>query len=117
MDAGGLTFKKAKKAGAKILEKPADQFYGHRRYGAVDPLWTLLGKPVNKTQSNVPGRSNISFFGYGTALDSATAATKKGVFAAIPVQEGDVIRNADKNAQLYEYECHVYREKETEPSK
>jgi len=26
-------------------------------------------------------------------------------------------RNSDKNAQLYEYECHVYREKETEPSK
>jgi len=30
-------YKKAKKAGAKILEKPADQFYGHRRYGARDP--------------------------------------------------------------------------------
>jgi hypothetical protein len=26
-------------------------------------------------------------------------------------------RNSDKNAQLYEYECHVYQEKETEPSK
>ncbi len=26
-------------------------------------------------------------------------------------------RNTDKNAQLYEYECHVYREKEAEPSK
>ena len=30
-------FARAKKAGAKILEEPADQFYGHRRYGAEDP--------------------------------------------------------------------------------
>ena len=30
-------YKKAKKAGAKILEKPSDMFYGHRRYGAKDP--------------------------------------------------------------------------------
>ena len=30
-------FARAKKAGAKILEKPADQVYGDRRYGAVDP--------------------------------------------------------------------------------
>ena len=30
-------YKKAKKAGAKILEKPSDMFYGHRRYGARDP--------------------------------------------------------------------------------
>jgi uncharacterized glyoxalase superfamily protein PhnB len=28
---------RARKAGAKILEEPADQFYGHRRYGAEDP--------------------------------------------------------------------------------
>lgn len=61
------------------------------RYGALEPVWTLLGRPANATQANVPGRSNISFFGYGTPLDSATAATKKGVFAAIPVQNGDVI--------------------------
>ena len=30
-------FKRAKKAGAKILEEPTDTFYGHRRYGAEDP--------------------------------------------------------------------------------
>jgi len=30
-------YKKAKKAGARILEKPSDMFYGHRRYGAADP--------------------------------------------------------------------------------
>jgi len=30
-------FKRAKKAGATILEEPADQFYGQRRYGCADP--------------------------------------------------------------------------------
>lgn len=30
-------FERARKAGATILEKPADTFYGHRRYGAEDP--------------------------------------------------------------------------------
>ena len=29
-------FAQAKRAGAKILEEPADQFYGDRRYGAED---------------------------------------------------------------------------------
>ncbi len=29
-------FKRAKAAGATILEEPADQFYGDRRYGADD---------------------------------------------------------------------------------
>lgn len=61
------------------------------RYGALEPLWTMLGRPTNKVQGNIPGRTNISWFGYGTPLDSATAATKKGVLAAIPVQWGDVI--------------------------
>ncbi len=28
---------RAKKAGAKILDKPIDTFYGHRRYGVEDP--------------------------------------------------------------------------------
>lgn len=30
-------FKRAKEAGAKILEEPRDQFYGDRRYAAEDP--------------------------------------------------------------------------------
>jgi PhnB protein len=30
-------FKRAKKAGAKIIEEPLDTPYGHRRYGAEDP--------------------------------------------------------------------------------
>jgi uncharacterized glyoxalase superfamily protein PhnB len=28
---------RAKKAGAMILDEPADQFYGDRRYSAADP--------------------------------------------------------------------------------
>ena len=30
-------FERARRAGARILQEPADQFYGDRRYGAVDP--------------------------------------------------------------------------------
>jgi PhnB protein len=30
-------FERAKGAGARILQEPADQFYGDRRYGAADP--------------------------------------------------------------------------------
>jgi uncharacterized glyoxalase superfamily protein PhnB len=30
-------FRRAVEAGAKIIEEPADQFYGDRRYGAEDP--------------------------------------------------------------------------------
>jgi uncharacterized glyoxalase superfamily protein PhnB len=30
-------YARAKKAGAKIIEKPMDTHYGHRRYGAADP--------------------------------------------------------------------------------
>ena len=30
-------FRHAREAGAEILDEPADQFYGDRRYGAVDP--------------------------------------------------------------------------------
>lgn len=32
-----MHFKRAKKAGATIIEEPEDQFYGQRRYGAADP--------------------------------------------------------------------------------
>lgn len=30
-------FKRAKKAGARVLDEPADTEYGHRRYGVTDP--------------------------------------------------------------------------------
>jgi uncharacterized glyoxalase superfamily protein PhnB len=47
-------FERAKKAGAKILEEPGDQSYGHRRYGAEDPeghQWYFaqeIKKPVKR---------------------------------------------------------------------
>jgi|ERR1035437_377836 hypothetical protein len=61
------------------------------RYGAYDPVWLMLGKPNNATQSNVPVRSNASVIGLSTLVDNATQATKKGTLVAVPVQEGDVI--------------------------
>ena len=48
-------FRRAKEAGARILEEPADQFYGDRRYGAEDAeghLWYFASpsaKPRPKT--------------------------------------------------------------------
>src|ERR1044071_2263853 len=46
-------FARAKKAGAKILEGPHDEFYGDRRYGAEDPeghQW-YFASPVKKRAS------------------------------------------------------------------
>ena len=46
-------FARAKKAGAKILEEPHDEFYGDRRYGAEDPeghQW-YFASPVKKRAS------------------------------------------------------------------
>ena len=37
VDDVGRHFERARKAGATILEEPADTLYGHRRYGAADP--------------------------------------------------------------------------------
>jgi uncharacterized glyoxalase superfamily protein PhnB len=48
-------FARAKKAGAKILEEPADQFYGHRRYGAEDPeghQWYFAQEIAKKTKKS-----------------------------------------------------------------
>jgi uncharacterized glyoxalase superfamily protein PhnB len=54
-------FRKAKKAGANILEEPADTEYGHRRYGATDPEgheWYFAheirgaGKPRRETKKS-----------------------------------------------------------------
>ena len=47
-------FRRAKKAGARILEEPVDTEYGHRRFGAEDPeghQWYFaqdIGKPARK---------------------------------------------------------------------
>lgn len=62
------------------------------RWGQADQFNTLLGNPRNATFPDVDARSNLwALGGFSGALDQATAATKKGVLAAIPVQEGDVI--------------------------
>lgn len=37
IDDVGKHYARAKKAGATIVQEPADTFYGHRRYGAEDP--------------------------------------------------------------------------------
>ena len=37
VDAVDRHYEQAKRAGAKILHEPADQFYGDRRYGVEDP--------------------------------------------------------------------------------
>jgi len=52
-------FERARKAGAKILEVPADTEYGHRRYGAEDPeghQWYFaqeIRKPKSKRKTSV----------------------------------------------------------------
>lgn len=46
-------FKRAKKAGATIIEEPQDTFYGHRRYGAADPeghVWYFAQEIASKTK-------------------------------------------------------------------
>jgi uncharacterized glyoxalase superfamily protein PhnB len=46
-------FLRASKAGAKIIDEPADQFYGDRRYSAADPEghhW-YFAQPVRKVSA------------------------------------------------------------------
>jgi|ERR1700729_98475 len=57
------------------------------QYNPIDRILDLS----NATQGNIPARSNFYFFGGSTLVDQATAATKKGLFVAIPVEYGDVI--------------------------
>ena len=45
---------RAKAAGARIIEEPADQSYGYRRYGCVDPQgheW-YFAQPITKESSD-----------------------------------------------------------------
>jgi len=56
VDNADAHFAKAKKAGGKILEEPADTEYGHRRYGMEDPeghQWYFAHelKPAKRRQS------------------------------------------------------------------
>jgi len=53
-------FERASKAGAKILEVPADTFYGHRRYGAEDPeghQWYFAQEIKTRPKKRVARRS------------------------------------------------------------
>jgi len=59
------------------------------QYNPIDRMLDLS----NATQGNIPARSNVYYSGINVLTDSATAATKKGIFAAIPVEYGDVIKN------------------------
>jgi uncharacterized glyoxalase superfamily protein PhnB len=46
--------RRAKNAGARIIEEPTDQDYGHRRYGCVDPQgheW-YFAQPIAKPESD-----------------------------------------------------------------
>ena len=56
-------FQRARKAGATILEEPADQFYGQRRYGAADPeghYWYFAHDIVSgKAKSRAAARSTL----------------------------------------------------------
>jgi len=51
-------FARARKAGARILEEPHDEFYGDRRYGAEDPeghQWYFAGR-IKKRASGQSGK-------------------------------------------------------------
>ena len=51
-------FARAKKAGAKILEEPADTEYGHRRYGAEDPeghQWYFAHETRQRKRKRITG--------------------------------------------------------------
>jgi len=55
-------FARARKAGAKILEKPKNTPYGHRRYGAEDPeghQW-YFAQEIRKSSKSKEQRRNIS---------------------------------------------------------
>ncbi len=52
-------FRRATRAGARILESPKDQFYGDRRYGATDPeghAWYFASPVRRRKQAARPAR-------------------------------------------------------------
>jgi len=56
-------YQRAREAGATILEEPADQFYGDRRYGAEDPeghQWFFAQhvRDVSPEEMQMPGGSD-----------------------------------------------------------
>jgi hypothetical protein len=49
---------------------------------------SLLGGLSNSSQSNIPARSNLEWFGLNAATDGALAATGVGCVVAVPVTQG-----------------------------
>jgi hypothetical protein len=61
------------------------------RWPQYNPLDKMFGSLSSASQGNIPARSNAYWFGTSTLVDQATAATKKGLFVAVPVEYGDII--------------------------
>ena len=52
-------FRHAKEAGAKVVQEPADQFYGDRNYAVEDPeghLWYFAEHVREMTPEDMPGK-------------------------------------------------------------
>lgn len=60
-------------------------------YPVTHSLKKLTGGAANATQSDIPARSNLEWFGMGNPTDGALAATGVGCAVPIPVEYGDVI--------------------------
>lgn len=61
------------------------------RYHVTNPIWNLLGQPVNATQSDVAVRSNLDAWSSPVLTDSAALASGVATAVAVPVEYGDVI--------------------------
>jgi hypothetical protein len=61
------------------------------RYPQVDPFWSMIGQPVNATQSDIPAFSNYRAFGLGNPTDGALAATGVACAVPVPVDNGVII--------------------------
>lgn len=66
---------------------PADLVGG--KYPQHNAIWSILGRPANAIQSNVPVRTNLEYTGIGGLLDTA-ASLVSGVMTAVmvPVDPG-----------------------------
>jgi hypothetical protein len=61
------------------------------RYPQVDAQWSMLGQPVNVSQSDIPVFSNLRALGLGNPTDGALAATGVACAVPIPVDYGAII--------------------------
>jgi uncharacterized glyoxalase superfamily protein PhnB len=59
----GLHCERARAAGAKIVQEPADQFYGDRTYRCLDPeghLWTFSQRLQEKMMTEMERASGLT---------------------------------------------------------